>query len=177
MNKVQEKTGQTREIQHKPEQTWHYSCNLRQLSQDLYTWSHVTQAGNERQGFSSCCHWRDKTWSCSTGTEWQTGLSGLTQCPRCVLRKVKQTVSESISLRFIVNGADPRFVSWWHQIIALVLWFLALWETCCGRNHRSQKYRCTQLHLEGTGCILKGALHSAHAPSETYKSVHILGKK
>lgn len=54
VNKVKEifkkKKGQTGRIQHRPEQTHHYSCNLRQLSQDLYTWSHIARAGNERQG-------------------------------------------------------------------------------------------------------------------------------
>lgn len=126
------KKGQTREIQHKPEQTWHYSCNLRQLSQDLYTWSHVTQAGNERQGSLVVVIKETNPGAAPLAmndrqTFWTDSASEV------MPRKVKQTFFESISLRFIVSGVDPRFVSRRHQIIASALWFLALCETCWRR--------------------------------------------
>lgn len=174
MNKVQEKKGQTGEIQHKPEQTWHYSCNLRQLSQDLYTWPHVTQAGIERRGPLVVVIKETNPGAAplalnDISTFWTDSVSEV------MLRKVKQTFFDSISLRFIVNGADPRFVLWWHQIMALVLWFLALWGTCCRR--KPKKYRCTRLHLEGIiwknlECIFKDLwmLHLHETLSETYKS-------
>lgn len=118
--------GQTREIQHKPEQTWHYSCNLRQLSQDLYTWSHVTQAGNERQGSRVVVIKEAKPGAAPLALNDTADFLGWLRCLRWCGEEVKQTFFESISLRFIVNGADPRFVLRWHQIRASVLRFLAL---------------------------------------------------
>lgn len=107
---------------------------------------HVTRAGNESQ-CSLTVVLKDKYRGAAPLALDDRQTLCTDSVAEVMRRKVKQTFFESISLRFIANGADPRFVSRWHQIIALALWCLALLQKVL-EGTKDQFNTCTLLHYK-----------------------------